>query len=94
MKYFYGGDFVLEPFGFLLGVAVFNTAVKFKKPLRKAAIIATSQVMGIMEGLKTTAYELKEEMEDIIAEAHYENMKRNINASDNSDEMSENITQH
>lgn len=63
---------------FLLGVATFAAAVKFKKPLRKAAVAATSQVIGLIDHSKTAAFGIKEELEDIVAEAQYENMKKNI----------------
>lgn len=66
----------MEPLEFLLGVAAFNVVVKFKKPLRKAAVVVTSQALGIADRFKTAAYGFKEEFEDIVAEAHYENMKK------------------
>jgi hypothetical protein len=74
-----GGVSVLEPLGFFLGAATFGLAAKFKDPLRKLAVFSTVQLISVMEGLKTTAYNLKEEVEDIVAEAHYENMKKNSN---------------
>lgn len=80
----------MEPLEFLLGVATFGIAVKLKKPLRKAAVITASQVMGIVDRLKTTAYGLKEEVEDIVAEAQYENMKRNMETTEESEEKTEN----
>lgn len=70
----------MEPLEFLLGVATFSLAVKLKKPIRKAAVITASQVLGIVDRLKTTAYGFKEEVEDIVAEAQYENMKKNMEA--------------
>ncbi len=87
----------MEPLEFLLGLATFGLAVKLKKPLRKAAVIAASQLMGVADRLKTTAYGLKEEIEDIVAEAQYENMKRNVEKNpdnhdtSNEDENGENI---
>lgn len=78
----------MEPLGFLLGVATFGLAAQFKKPLRKLAVFSTIQLMSVVEGLKTTAYGLKEEVEDIVAEAQYENMKRNSNSLE--EEKSEN----
>lgn len=70
----------MEPLEFLLGVAVFSVAMKLKKPLRKAAVVTATQVMGMVDRLKTTAYGFKEEVEDIVAEAQYENMKKNLEA--------------
>ncbi|MCX7711582.1 MAG: hypothetical protein N2484_17210 [Clostridia bacterium] len=68
----------MEPLEFFLGMATFQLAVRFKKPLRKAAVAAASQAFTLVDRLKTTAYGLKEEIEDIVAEAHYENMKKNM----------------
>jgi len=71
----------LEPLGFILGAAAFSIAVKFKKSLRQAAVIAASQALGIADKLKTTAYGIKEEVEDIVAEAQYDNLKRSMQTS-------------
>lgn len=71
----------MEPLEFLLGVAAFNLFIKLKKPIRKLAVITASQAMGAFDRLKSTAYGLKEEIEDIVAEAQYENMKRNMENS-------------
>lgn len=76
----------MEPLGFLLGVAAFNLAVKYKKPLRKAAVFAASQALTVAEGLKSIAYGVKEEIEDIVAEAQYENMKSSANGHGKEDE--------
>ncbi len=64
--------------GFMLGATAFNTAVQFRKPLRKAAVMAASQALLVTDRVKGTAYSLKEEIEDIIAEAQYENAKKNM----------------
>jgi hypothetical protein len=74
----------LEPLEFLLGVGTFSLAVKLKKPIRKAAVITASQFLNIVDRLKTTAYGFKEEIEDIVAEAQYENMKKNMEALEQS----------
>jgi hypothetical protein len=68
----------VEPLGFFLGVVTFNALVKMKEPIRKAAVTATSQAMNFAEMAKGAAYGVKEEVEDIIAEAHYENMKNKM----------------
>ncbi len=68
----------MEPLGFFLGVAAFNALVKMREPIRKAAVTATSQAMNFAEMAKGAAYGIKEEVEDIIAEAHYENMNNNM----------------
>lgn len=63
---------------FLLGVATFTAAVKLKKTLRKASVEVTSQVIGLVDHAKTTAFGIKEGFEDIVAEAQYKNMQRNV----------------
>ena len=80
----------MEPLEFLLGVAAFSLAAKLKKPVRKVAVIAATQALGIMDRLKTTAYGLKEEVEDIVAEAQYENMKKNMETAPENEEKAEN----
>jgi hypothetical protein len=84
----------LEPLQFLLGVVTFGIAVRLKKPIRKTAVITATQVLGIVDRLKTTVYGLKEEVEDIVAEAHYENMKKNVGTTGESVENNENVNQH
>ena len=76
----------MEPLEFLLGVATFSIAAKLKKPIRKAAVIAATQLLGMADRFKTTAYGLKEEVEDIVAEAQYENMKKNMGTTGESEE--------
>lgn len=70
----------MEPLGILYGYVSFFGLKKalntFKKPLRKAAVYSTSQMFNVLDHTKETAYNIKEEFEDIIAEAQYENMKR------------------
>lgn len=66
----------MEPLGVILGAAAFGLAANFKKPLRKAAVFTASQVMAAGERLRTAVHEIKEEVEDIVAEAQYENVKR------------------
>ncbi len=48
----------------------------FKKPLRKVTVYTTSQVFKALDYSKEAFYNAKEGFEDIIAEAHYENVKR------------------
>lgn len=81
----------MEPLSFLLGVATFSMGVKFKKSVRKAAVITASQTLGIFDRLRTAAYGLKEEVEDIVAEAQYENMKKNMETTGESEEKNENV---
>lgn len=71
---------MMESLGILYGLAtffglkgVFKTA---KKPLRKAAVFTTSQMFNALDRTKEVVYNAKEEFEDIIAEAQYENLKR------------------
>lgn len=84
----------MEPLEFLLGMAAFRLAVTFKKPLRKAAVVAASQAFTIVDRLKTTAYSFKEEIEDIVAEAHYENMKKNMSLSQETELKRDEDIQH
>lgn len=65
----------MEPISFILGVVAFNALVKMKEPIRKAAVVATRQTMNLAKMATGAAYGVKEEFEDIIAEAHYENIK-------------------
>lgn len=74
---FKGGTF-LEPLEFLLGIATFGFVVRMKKPLRQAAVFTACQLISAADRLKATAYGLKEEIEDIVAEAQYENMRNNL----------------
>ena len=73
----------MEPLGFFLGVITFGAAVTQKKPLRKAAVITASLLISAFDKLKTSAYEFKEELEDVVAEAQYENMKKHAEANEN-----------
>jgi hypothetical protein len=66
----------LNAIGFFLGATVFELAVKLKKPLRQAAVFSTGQALSLFDSIKSSAYGVKEEIEDIIAEAQYENMKK------------------
>jgi hypothetical protein len=80
----------LEPIGFILGVLTFGTAITQKKVLRKAAVYTASQLISIFEGLKVTAFSLKEEIEDVIAEAQYENIKKLPLASETEEKLENN----
>lgn len=84
----------MEPLEFLLGVLTFNVAMKFKKPMRKVAVIAATQVIGVVDKVKTTAFELKEEFEDIVAEAQYENMQKKLEVMETTQENTENTNVH
>lgn len=80
----------MEPLGFILGVVTFRTALMFKKPLRKAAVFTTSQLIMTFDKMRATAFDLKEELEDVVAEAQYENMKKYSQAN----EASKNLENH
>ena len=67
----------MYPLGILYGIATFYGIKKIKRPARKMAVMTTSQLFNTLDQTREVAYSLKEEMEDIIAEAHYENMKKN-----------------
>ncbi len=67
----------MDPFGILLGFATVYGAKALKKPIKRAAVIATSHVFGAVDRSRESIYNAKEGVEDIIAEAYYENLKRN-----------------
>ena len=60
-----------DPVSLLVGYVTYQGLRRFKKPLRKAAVSTTSQVINLISSSKEATYEVKEELEDIIAEAHY-----------------------
>lgn len=72
----------MEPLGILYGFATFLGLKAVKKPLRKATVFTTSQMFNAVDRSKETFYNAKEGFEDIIAEAHYENMKRKTHIGD------------
>ena len=71
----------MDPLGILYGMATFfgvkEVLKAAKQPLRKAAVFTTSQLFKALDRTKEAAYNMKEEFEDIVAEAQYENMKKN-----------------
>ncbi len=67
----------MEPLGILYGALTFFGLKAVKKPLRKGTVIVTSELFNAVDRTKEAAYNFKEGFEDIIAEAHYENMKKN-----------------
>ncbi|WP_432665516.1 hypothetical protein R9X47_04430 [Wukongibacter baidiensis] len=79
----------MEPLGIIYGLATFfgvkGVLKAAKQPLRKAAVFTTSQVFNTLDCAKETAYNIKEGFEDIIAEAQYENLKRNQSFMDEDD---------
>ena len=74
---FITGGGVLDPVGILLGFATVYSVKAFKKPIKRAAVITTSHIFGAVDKSKESLYNMKEGVEDIIAEAYYENLKRN-----------------
>lgn len=66
----------MDLLGIVAGYASFHLLKRFKKPMRKTAVTVTSEMFNVMDKARETAYNAKEGFEDIIAEAHYENMKR------------------
>ena len=80
----------MEPLGILYGILAYAGASKIlismKKPMKKMAVMATSQMFNALDSVKEAAYNVKEGFEDIIAEAQYENMKRNQNLHMDSDD--------
>ncbi len=73
--------------GFIYGIATFYGLKKIKNPLRKAAVTTTSQMFNMVDHSKEVSYNVKEGVEDIIAEAQYENMKRKQNISSSEMEL-------
>lgn len=86
---FIGGVYILEPLGLLLGVATFGVATRLKKPLRKMAVFTTTQGLSVVDIAKSAVHGIKEEVEDIVAEAHYENVKRKMSKFDETNEEME-----
>lgn len=72
----------MKPMGFLLGIAAFAAGVKLREPLRKATVVAVSQGMGVIGHVKLMAAGFKEGVEDIIADAQYENIRKSMDAPD------------
>lgn len=60
---------------FLFGLGTFAALYVLRKPLKKAAVIAVSSAMAIGDKTREVLENIKEETEDIIAEAKYEHMK-------------------
>lgn len=76
--------------GLLYGIATFYGLKNLEKPLRSAAVSVTSGTFTLVDRSREAFFNLKEGFEDIIAEAQYENLKRNqkTNAADwNSEEV-------
>lgn len=67
---------LLEVLGLLYGIATFCGVKKLSKPMKHIAVMTTSQMFNALDRGREVAYNVKEGFEDIIAEAHYENMKR------------------
>lgn len=79
----------MEPLGIIYGLATFFGVKEVfkaaKKPLRKAAVFTTSQMFNTLDLTKETVHNIKEGFEDIIAEAQYENLKKNKKFMDEDD---------
>lgn len=69
------GVSLLELLGLLYGIATFYGVKKLSKPIKHAAVMTTGQMFNVLDRGREVAYNVKEDFEDIIAEAHYENMK-------------------
>lgn len=67
----------MEILGLIYGIATFYGLKGLEKPLRQGAVTATSGMFALVDRSKEVAFNLKEGFEDIIAEAQYENLKRN-----------------
>ena len=61
---------------FLLGFGTFAFFYVLRKPLKKAAIITLSSALTLGDKTREAIENIKEETEDIIAEAKYENMRK------------------
>ena len=67
---------LMDPFGIIAGISTYYILKGLKKSGKRLAVMATSQALNIADKSREKVYNAKEEMEDIIAEAHYEHIKR------------------
>ena len=67
----------MDPFGIVAGISAYYVLKGLKKPGRRLAVLATSQALNLADKSREKAYNVKEGLEDIVAEAHYEHIKRN-----------------
>lgn len=61
--------------GFMLGAGTAALAYMLRRPIKKAAVIATGGLFHIGERSREMLHSLREEFEDIVAEAGYEHTK-------------------
>ncbi|GAB6099063.1 hypothetical protein JCM16358_09420 [Halanaerocella petrolearia] len=78
------------PLGIIYGFATFYGLKKMnrlKRPMRSATVKTVSQMFGAVDKAKETGYNVKEGIEDIVAEAQYENMKNKTGFMEESSEV-------
>jgi len=59
---------------FWLGAGTFAVLTLLRKPVRKAVVVAAGAVLAVADKMKEAYHEVKEEVEDIVAEAYAANM--------------------
>jgi len=80
-----------DPIGLLIGYMAFYGFKKYKKPMRKMTVKAACNLLRIISKSKTAALEFKEEIEDIVAEAHYEAMTKQENGEADKENILDNL---
>lgn len=60
---------------FLVGLGLVGIGFLLKKPAHALLVKAAQGVLGLSEQIQEMYHHAKEEIEDIVAEAHYEHMK-------------------
>lgn len=75
-----------NPTSFMVGLGVVGLTYLLKKPAHAFLIKAAQGVLGVSQQIEEVYHHTKEEIEDIIAEAHYEHMKTKLNNSSSQEE--------
>lgn len=73
--------------GFMLGAGTAALAYMLRRPIKKAAVVATGGLFHLGERSREMFHSLREEIEDIVAEAGYDHIKDH-NGAAGSDETS------
>jgi len=64
------------------GLGVVGLAYLFRKPAHLLLVKSLQGAMGVGQQIQELYHHAKEELEDIIAEAHYEHMKSKMDTSE------------
>ncbi|AYO29304.1 MAG: hypothetical protein PWR06_1370 [Thermoanaerobacteraceae bacterium] len=59
---------------FWFGAGAFAALMLLRKPVRKLAVMTAGAVLAVGDKVKEAYHEIKEEIEDIVAEAYAANM--------------------